>query len=78
MFEITVIEKQAVGDIVMAHWAVTDEEIDHEIEIIRDQEDRCVAAGNLVCWTIITCFQEHNTPEFYAKPEAMVIWGNRP
>jgi hypothetical protein len=73
MFEITVIEKKVEGDLIMAHWAVNDDEIDHEVEIIRDQEDRCVAAGHLINWTIITCYQQFNTPENYARPEAFVM-----
>lgn len=78
MYEITVIEKQATGDLVMAHIPCNDEDVDYVANDLISQENKCVASGVLLSYTTITnYFPNRDAFRHYAPPEAIVMWGRK-
>lgn len=73
MFEITVVENFGDGTAQISHFPVADDEINNEIKLFAEMEEKLVAAGRLDNYTILSHYEEWNQTIHYDAPEVLTV-----
>lgn len=73
MYEVTVIEHAKDGFIFMTHWPFDDDVFDIGVQELIDNENACVAAGSLKCYTLITQYEQFNKASLYFHRPSLAV-----